>query len=207
MKKNNIYYSVFILFLGISACKNDSSKRKNMENNDSIHTNAIRQLSYFKHQLKETTTGQGIYWWDIENFKAYKDENLTSLDNSNVDNYISSKKTNAKYYPIIELRYASEGISIHLTFEDLGDQTSSFIMSTIKKNKVVDEVDLWKLTGAESIMDVANFVTLEGGVSKGKPYTLRTFSNNFREGYYNVHVLLNGKIEVEEFEIPEGDIP
>ncbi|UII29640.1 hypothetical protein LVD17_15170 [Fulvivirga ulvae] len=168
------------------------------------HDNSI---IYSKKQIEETTSGLPLSFWDLENYNVYRDGDLQSFEGTYFGNYLLSTKEHAKYYPIAELLYTSQTLSIFITIEENEEQISALYLSVSKNNKLTSELDLWNLAGLTNVKGLSNSIKLDAGVLKDQPYTITVFSTNYPDGYYLVKVLLNGKIEVKQVELQEGAIP
>ncbi|WP_221417885.1 hypothetical protein, partial [Fulvivirga kasyanovii] len=155
--------------------------------------------------IKETTSGNGLFLWDIPNYQNMLKGDIAELDKATAEKILYNYSDQSQYFPLIALKYETPDILILFTLQN--GISKGFIMSTFKGNKKVDELNLWELSGVNDFKELAEKMTLDHGVSKGEKYYFHVFSNNYYEGYYFVNVLLNGEIDVEKIELKEGDIP
>ncbi|WP_343855090.1 hypothetical protein [Fulvivirga kasyanovii] len=156
-------------------------------------------------KLDTVAIGGALPFSLIDNYEEILQESIKPLRTSEIQHYIEKFDTNKTYYPLLHLGHDSKEIDIYFLIAK-GD-TNGFSMSVFKNESKTDEADLWSLGGFESFSNMSDMVTLQEGLSRDNLYSFPFFSNIYTEGYYNITVTSEGKIEVEKIEVAEGDIP
>ncbi|GAA0890869.1 hypothetical protein GCM10009122_05480 [Fulvivirga kasyanovii] len=196
MIRHKIYYSlILILLFGCSGNKKDQK-----QTTLSTLTNKFTSI-----KLDTVAIGGALPFSLIDNYEEILQESIKPLRTSEIQHYIEKFDTNKTYYPLLHLGHDSKEIDIYFLIAK-GD-TNGFSMSVFKNESKTDEADLWSLGGFESFSNMSDMVTLQEGLSRDNLYSFPFFSNIYTEGYYNITVTSEGKIEVEKIEVAEGDIP
>lgn len=184
-----------MLILALAGCTNKKSEKGNL-NDETV---------FKKLELIQPGTNDGLHLWQIDEFVEFAKGTAREMTEQSVKRFLDRPQANLNYYPMLELIYADQGISIFFLLADGSDK--GFFMSAFKNNTKISEVNLWKLSGVKEFKELSEKIILDKRVNPDKPYDFQVFSNHYPNGYYVVKVLLNGEIEVGKIEVAEGDIP
>lgn len=196
---SNITLTFAMLILALASCSS-----KEAEKDESIGF-ANMQGKFSAITLNEAGPGGALSFWSVKNYELIIDKQIPPLGKEGSSYFINGTDTLSSYYPFLLLKYPSQHLDLFFLIGS--GQTNSFILSVFKNNQKVDQIDIWAIGGFKNLEDLSDKVTVQKRVEEGKPYSFPFYGNKYNGGYYNLNVLLSGKIEVEKIEVAEGDIP
>lgn len=194
---------------GNSRINVDNSNKPKPETNMRDKRNDIPDFSYLL--LNSKGPGGSLGFTRIENYDKIINNEIVPFNDSLAQRYVEDYDSNIAYYPLLHIEYPL--YSQHLYFligKNKGinqEDDYSFVMTVFKGESKQDEIDIWTLGKFKSIEDLATLVNLQKSLPKGDLYSFPFYSNIYTDGYYNITVTSEGKIEVEKIEVAEGDIP